>query len=445
MATSSTTASSPGDEGGKTTSFRMVGLKNAAGEQNCFLNVVIQALWRQRSCREFFSSVEDPWKKSNPVLIALTALMTEYKFSDEDILPPDQVRVALSDMFAHLNRFQLGQMDDAGESFEAILASMHSGTAATEDRQVDIDQPCKDREVCLGHQVFALDYLKEDDCVRCEHVEQNGSGTMFSFNLYAQETVDLLALLLKEDDDMADSSLLPKAIRQLDSQKRKQCPKCKSPASVCTRTVLLSLPKVLCLNLVWPAAEADRVLLNDVLNLISSSASSFRLDQAFHILDEGRSYPPYKLTGMICFYPGGHYVFFGLISSSSTSTATPTWVIFDDHQIKNVGSFEQVIERCNRAKYQPVCLFYEKQPEQQQQSRRSLPHRVAPLPPIPPPVSRLPASTRASIGLQQQQEETIPVSRNPVEEIFSSVSSAFVGIIPGFHESSSVARTSRRG
>lgn len=109
----------------KSTSFRLVGLKNAIGEQNCFLNVVIQALWRQRACRDFFFSVEDAWKTQNPVLIALTTLFTEYKYSEENILPPDEVRISLAEMFAHLQRFQLGEMDDAGESFEAILTAMH--------------------------------------------------------------------------------------------------------------------------------------------------------------------------------------------------------------------------------------------------------------------------------------------------------------------------------
>ena len=419
------------------TSFRMVGLKNAIGEQNCFLNVVIQALWRLRCCRDFFFSIEDPWKKSNPVLVALTALMTEYKYSDEKILPPDQVRLALADVFTGLRRFQLGEMDDAGESFEAILTAMHGG---------ELDKPCKDRDICLGHQVFALDFVNEEVCKMCKNYEHNEFGTMFSFHLYAQEVVE------------THEPTLSKVIRTVHRSKRKECNKCHGPNTVEANMVVISLPKVWCVNLVWPTIEADRSLLRSVLKLIGASLTDFRLDEAFSIPDGSGQVASYLLSGMICFYPGGHYVYFGLISPRSVMQSrgllsSASWAIFDDHQIKPVGTFEQVIERCERAKYQPVCLFYEQCgvviPLAIPMTSSSSSSQTSTNPPPPPQPTTTATSSPTPIHHktpppQPSSSEAVTgtvldVLLNPVHDILHPVLSLPSTI------STSIARTSRRG
>jgi len=340
--------------GRKTTSSKAVGLKNAPGEQNCFLNVVIQALWRQKSCREFFFSIGDPWKKTNPVLIALAVLMTEYKYSEEQILPPDQVRAALAEAYLGMNRFQLGEMDDAAESFQAILVAMHNSSGGDDAETVDIDKPCKDRESCLGHQVFALDFVKEAYCMRCHHVKQVGFGAMFTSHLYASEVVERAEVLTAAE--LSRELDLGRVMRSLDIQRREErCENCQTLSETRTNTLLMSFPKVLCLNIVWPQAECDRTLLRKMLELIETSREAFRLSRAFAVPAEAEFIDTtYDLTGMICFYSGGHYVFFGIVGASRA------WYIFDDHDIKQVGTFRQVMERCDKAKYQPVCLFYEK-------------------------------------------------------------------------------------
>jgi Ubiquitin carboxyl-terminal hydrolase len=107
------------------------GLTNFAGENNCFLNVTIQALWHVGPFRvelqRYISSilaakVERATHGSVPeagdfpkmeLLKVLCNLFVQYEFTSLDTLPPNELRVSLSQISS---QFKLGEFADANET-----------------------------------------------------------------------------------------------------------------------------------------------------------------------------------------------------------------------------------------------------------------------------------------------------------------------------------------
>eukprot|EP01104_Vermistella_antarctica_P001461 TRINITY_DN1150_c0_g4_i1.p1 TRINITY_DN1150_c0_g4~~TRINITY_DN1150_c0_g4_i1.p1 ORF type:complete len:130 (+),score=21.17 TRINITY_DN1150_c0_g4_i1:158-547(+) len=89
------------------------GLDNEFGENNCFLNVVIQALWHLKSFRTkyFGKNVQHKHIDSvSCVYCALQTLFSNYEYGDESHLPPKVLRDALDAIYKSEEKFQLGQL-----------------------------------------------------------------------------------------------------------------------------------------------------------------------------------------------------------------------------------------------------------------------------------------------------------------------------------------------
>jgi len=67
---------------------------------------------------------------------ALKAVFTQYQHSEATTLPPDVLRNALSQVYTAQGRFQIGEMEDATETIEALLDALHA-THVCED----VEQP----------------------------------------------------------------------------------------------------------------------------------------------------------------------------------------------------------------------------------------------------------------------------------------------------------------
>ena len=200
------------------------GLTNQVGENNCFLNVTIQALWHlgpfrahlksfigtyhnhhQQQEMEGFghalyikegvssestarSSVGQDARAGQPkplsidsgplsrpftalsaaitgaavsadvepsgMLDSLCNLFIQYEFTDATVLPPTQLRLALS---ALSSQFELGKIADANEALDAILQRVHSECSSV----------CPDRRKCLSHLVFGGLVMEQATCSAC--------------------------------------------------------------------------------------------------------------------------------------------------------------------------------------------------------------------------------------------------------------------------------------
>lgn len=66
----------------------------------------------------------------------------------------------------------------------------------------------------------------------------------------------------------------------------------------------------------------------------------------------GKTKLTYRLHSMFCYY-GQHYHAF-------IHKGEQEWVMFDDAQVSNVGSWKDVITKCTRGRIQPLVLFYKR-------------------------------------------------------------------------------------
>ena len=136
------------------------GLRNETGQNNCFLNVVVQTLVHVRSFRRALGRIKG--SSSSQLVRSLQTLFAFYKYSEQRVLPPDEVRAALSALHAHKDgRFALGDMDDANEAFEAILNQIHRDACGTDDDETTCSPPC------AAHYVFGFSAFDQHECPAC--------------------------------------------------------------------------------------------------------------------------------------------------------------------------------------------------------------------------------------------------------------------------------------
>ena len=136
------------------------GLNNAAGENNCFLNVTIQALWHLGPFRTQLIAFIGEYSSSKHripaggLLECLCNLFIQYEFTDQRVLPPTELRESLC---ALSSQFKLGKIADANEAFDTILQRIHAELASA----------CPHEHKCLSHEVFGGSVMEQTVCNRC--------------------------------------------------------------------------------------------------------------------------------------------------------------------------------------------------------------------------------------------------------------------------------------
>jgi hypothetical protein len=168
------------------------GLRNLAGENNCFLNATIQALWHLGPFRYQMqksmsmnkgtrktSNEEGTDKKKLGLFDALCNLFIQYQYTELKILPPTELRTTMSELF---DQFQLGKIADANETLEAILETIH----------VECTPNCSYRKHnCLAHTVFGGLLMEQSTCLHCSARSAPMLRSDFVHYVYAAELIAL--------------------------------------------------------------------------------------------------------------------------------------------------------------------------------------------------------------------------------------------------------------
>ena len=168
------------------------GLRNLSGENNCFLNATIQALWHlgpfRYELQKLISkakltdgepSSEIGEKKKMGLLDALCNLFVQYQYTELSILPPTELRETLSELF---KQFQLGEIADANETLEAILETIHLECTP---------RCCHNKHNCLAHNVFGGLLMEQATCLNCAASSAPMLRSDFVHYVYAAELIAL--------------------------------------------------------------------------------------------------------------------------------------------------------------------------------------------------------------------------------------------------------------
>ncbi|CAK4710257.1 unnamed protein product [Aphanomyces euteiches] len=362
------------------------GLTNQIGQNNCFLNVIIQSLWHLDSFRVLIRSSDHTTfhrVQDTCLLCELKEIFTYYEYSDEKALAPDNVRLALNVLSAQTDRFRLGAMADATETLDTIFASMHADqcrhAAAVVDHLSPLDSSMEIKEMdcdpkCIAHALFESNMF---DMYHCSTCNATSEPDMWKDTLYRVYFAELYTLVSSSPSSVSASSSSsfffggnsplspPKkhsfeaVLKKLVNEgPRKSCPeadltKCTGKCTV--ERWLMKFPIVFAVSIVWPSNSIGGKELKAFANIIPHELD---LSRVFRLGGDAAGQPTnesiYVFRGMVCYY-GQHYVSFFKSQSKPNH-----WYLFDDVHVHAVGPWDEVRRRIERGCYQPTLLFWEK-------------------------------------------------------------------------------------
>eukprot|EP01114_Cavostelium_apophysatum_P014332 TRINITY_DN3689_c0_g1_i4.p1 TRINITY_DN3689_c0_g1~~TRINITY_DN3689_c0_g1_i4.p1 ORF type:complete len:590 (+),score=108.12 TRINITY_DN3689_c0_g1_i4:1276-3045(+) len=326
-----------------TSSFGEKGLENKTGENNCFLNVVIQSLYHLDPFRNLFLSSESNHLHSGNgsdescIFCALAIIFAQFEYGEQETLTPISLRRAMSALFVKEDRFQIGQLDDAMEALDAILKMLHAALLKEDHRNV-CDAQCE--PPCFIHQLFGLGILEQQICTQRECGASSEPNTVNTF-VHIAYAADLRSLSSSRPGNFAE---LLKRSYQTDTRPCNNAKFCNSTFT--TNQFLLSQPKIFTIGFVWDSDSPNSDDIKQTLDLIDQTLD---LSQVYGGIAES----PYELKGMICYY-GKHYDAYFFDQQKGQ------WWIFDDARVRPVAEqWRQIKQRCHQGKHQPFILFYQ--------------------------------------------------------------------------------------
>ena len=269
---------------------------------------------------------------------------TFLRYAVDSVVTIEPLRVALSWQYQAQSRFQLRQMNDAAEVYEALLESIHYATSGHRDNANVMMPPpdgmheCLDTS-CLAHQTLFVPVE--------EHDLQGNLLRGFAAPVHYVTVADLVSLGAQQSHH-TDPSEFGYLLGSLMAEDLAGPVSAGGGAS--RNLTVASEPEVFVVGLNWPAEEASSRHIETVLDLLSPLVD---LDQVF---SEGCESPgrPMILRGMACYY-GRHYVSFVYDSQRDE------WMLLDDASVRGIGSrWNDLTRKCRQSKYQPCLLFFQR-------------------------------------------------------------------------------------
>uniref|UniRef100_A0A7S1N1E2 USP domain-containing protein n=1 Tax=Eutreptiella gymnastica TaxID=73025 RepID=A0A7S1N1E2_9EUGL len=307
------------------------GLLNEAGANNCFLNVVLQALWHLDQFRQGLLGVHvhQCCGADHCLLCAMQALFTEFIWSSHLNLPPDDVRLVVSRVFADvegLPRFQVGAQADAAELLDAVLLSLHDS--------VTDEETCN--PWCFAHTAFGgVVQESTGQCPCGSDGETQKHRTMLHY---------FPASLLHREQD-AEGQLEAAIHKHFNSDVR-TCGLC-GKHQLGVRKSLQSAPVICAFVLAWTSSDVSKDWLHSALHEFPDQIDLLKI----YDIPEQKEEVIYDVRGFICFY-GGHYVCFFF------NVTLRQWIFFDDSNVRVVGTLQQVTTQMVDGRLLPLVLFY---------------------------------------------------------------------------------------
>lgn len=301
-----------------------LGLKNN-GQNNCFMNAVIQSLWNLSVFSSEFSEIKTHkcTHDHRCILCALQIIFNSLRYSSEAV-DPFVLRCALA---ALNNNFEMKKMADASEAFISILDELHKAT-----ERKDFGFNC-----CIIHNMFSIDILTIKSC-ECGFVSDNMSHSRnWTSIIPAQYIVEMHA--------KAPSMSFGRILGEYDRGEPTKCPNCSKVTLLERKDFDPKLPKVYTISVVWePEPKVD-----DLASFVRFIPQELNMKDVVPGANA-----TYRIRGMVVFYGKHYYTYFYKLRAGSDSVRE--WKMFDDSLVKPVE--DNLTKILVRGHMQPVLLFY---------------------------------------------------------------------------------------
>eukprot|EP01029_Cantina_marsupialis_P002632 TRINITY_DN1247_c0_g1_i1.p1 TRINITY_DN1247_c0_g1~~TRINITY_DN1247_c0_g1_i1.p1 ORF type:complete len:809 (-),score=252.81 TRINITY_DN1247_c0_g1_i1:192-2618(-) len=329
-----------------------LGLRNDPGENNCFLNVVVQVLYNLPDFRENFlknvkenhkCKVMSQQKIGQCVCCSLADVMIGLRRCEtgesNSLTSVTSLRKAL-----HRNSkkklFAPGEMNDAAETYMELMELLHD-SFVVDDSVVDKDGRCP----CFIHEYFGMSVRNKAVCDGCRKVRADNAFSEWSFAV----NVNILAENRRRNPGFGYEKNIRRTQEQVDSA---YCPTCKSHTEV--KKYLQS--EELTTFTLAPLWQSNMTNTDEVTRATQSFTHELDLEALYTWMDISR---PDKLHGVLkglfCHY-GRHYVAFFV---GETKGKEEKWFIADDVKVNPVGNWQAVKKWMVTSTYQPLLMFYQ--------------------------------------------------------------------------------------
>ncbi|KAI3954017.1 hypothetical protein MKW98_017841 [Papaver atlanticum] len=311
------------------------GLKNEAGDYNCFLNVIIQFLGKKISSH---LHVGDPCAVCAlyDILMALRTASTDMQ---TEVVTPTSLRVALSNLYPDSNFFQQAHMNDASEVMAVIFDCLHRSSTSVssgfdeeyEAKNCGGSWDCESK-ACVAHSLFGMNICEKMHCYSCGLESKHLKYTSFFQNINASALRTAKSL-------GADSSFG----ELLYSVQMNQQLECDPESGGCGKLnyihqFLSTPPHVFIAVLGW---QNTHECANDISATLVALSPEFDIAVLYRGLFPGNKH---RLVSMACYY-GQHY---GCFAYSC-----------EQEFVQVIGGWDDVILMCERAHLQPHILLFE--------------------------------------------------------------------------------------
>jgi len=164
------------------------GLINKQGENTCFLNVVIQALWHLPAFRERLLALHlihthPPDKLC--ILCPLANLFSQFRYSRKEEIPPGVLRETLAALHKGDGRFQVGEQEDCHEALNEILNWFHCDSVQADGIEESLSIVCQPK--CIAHECFGTQVCTLRCCRTCNATSEPETTDQFLFSVYASD------------------------------------------------------------------------------------------------------------------------------------------------------------------------------------------------------------------------------------------------------------------